>query len=90
MATSVKLDAELKERVQNLAEARQRSAHWIMCEAIRHYVTCEEKKEAFKQDALDAWSNYQENGMHLTHEEADEWLQKLESGENAEIPKCHD
>ncbi len=88
--TSVKLDEDLKRRVQHLAKARHRSAHWIMCEAIRHYVACEEKKEAFKQDALNAWEAYQENGMHLTLEEADAWLAKLEAGEDAEIPKCHD
>lgn len=88
--TSVKLDEDLKRRIQHLAETKQRSAHWIMCEAIRHYVACEEKKEALKQDALNAWETYQENSMHLTLEEADAWLAKLESGEDAEIPKCHD
>ncbi|WP_252179972.1 CopG family transcriptional regulator [Endozoicomonas sp. 4G] len=70
-----------------MATTSHRSAHWIMCEAIRHYVACEEKKEAFKQDALNAWEVYQENGKHLTFEEADAWLAKLEAGEDAEIPK---
>ena len=35
MATSVKLDDELKNRIQHLAKVRHRSAHWIMREAIR-------------------------------------------------------
>ncbi|WP_419836576.1 CopG family ribbon-helix-helix protein [Xenorhabdus bovienii] len=35
MATSVKLDDNLKSRIQHLAEVRQRSAHWIMREACR-------------------------------------------------------
>ena len=43
----------------------------------------------FKQDALRAWEAYQENGLHLTLEEADAWLAKLEAGEDAELPKCH-
>jgi predicted transcriptional regulator len=89
MATSVKLDGNLKSRIQHLATVRNRSAHWIMCKAIRDYVEREEKREAFKQDALRAWEGYQENGLHLTLEEADAWLEKLEAGENAEIPKCH-
>ena len=89
MATSVKLDGNMKSRIQHLAEARHRSAHWIMCEAIRDYVEREEKRETFKQDALRAWDTYQENGLHLTLEEADTWLAKLESGEDAELPKCH-
>ncbi|QIM50425.1 ribbon-helix-helix protein, CopG family [Pusillimonas sp. DMV24BSW_D] len=90
MATTVKLDDDLKDRIQNLAKARHRSAHWIMREAIRHYVDQEEKREAFKQDALRAWQNYQEDGQHLTSEEADAWLEKLEAGLDAEPPKCHD
>ena len=89
MATSVKLDDDLKKRIQHLADSRQRTPHWIMREAIRDYVTREEAKESFKQDALQAWETYQENGLHLTMEEADAWLKKLEAGEEAELPKCH-
>lgn len=42
-ATSLKLDASLKERVQRLAQARLRSPHWLMCEAIREFVEREEQ-----------------------------------------------
>ena len=89
MATSVKLDGDLKSRIQHLADVRQRSSHWIMCEAIRDYVEREEKREIFRQDALRAWNTYEENGLHLKHEEADAWLAKLEMGEDKELPKCH-
>jgi len=89
MATSVKLDDDLRSRIQSLAEVKQRSSHWIMREAIRDYVEREEKREAFKQDALRAWETYRESGLHLTLEEADAWLAKLERGDDAEIPKCH-
>ena len=88
-ATSIKLDGTLKERVQNLAEARRRSSHWIMREAIAQYVEREEKREAFKQEAIRAWEEYQQTGLHVTLEEADAWLAKLEAGEKAEPPKCH-
>ncbi len=88
-ATSIKLDEELKGRVQHLAEARRRSSHWIMREAISQYVDREEKRESFKQDAVRAWEEYETTGLHLTSEEADAWLAKLEAGEEAEPPKCH-
>lgn len=90
MATTIKLDDELKTRVHRLADLRDRSAHWIMREAITQYVEREEKREAFKQDAMRAWNDYQANGLHVTHEEADAWLAKLEAGEDAEPPKCHE
>jgi predicted transcriptional regulator len=88
MATSLKLDEALKGRVQQLASLRRRSAHWIMREAIAQYVEREEKREAFKQDALRAWSEYRATGQHVSEEDADAWLAKLESGEDADIPKC--
>ena len=87
--TSLKLDVELKERVQRLAVARRRSAHWIMREAVTQYVSREEQREQFRQDALAAWNDYQATGLHATAEETDAWLAKLEAGEVAEAPECH-
>jgi predicted transcriptional regulator len=86
--TSLKLDAEVKQRVQRLASARRRSPHWLMREAIEEYVEREEKREQFRQDALAAWANYQATGRHVTAEEADTWLAKLEAGKDAAPPKC--
>ena len=88
--TSVKLDTETKERIQRLAAARRRSAHWVMREAIEQYVEREEKCEQFRQDALSAWNHYQTTGLHATAEEADAWLAKLEAGKDVAPPKCHD
>jgi predicted transcriptional regulator len=89
MATSLKIDDTLKKRIQHLAGQRRRSPHWIMLEAIRQYVEREEKRETFKEDALCAWQAYHQTGLHLTLEEADDWLARLEAGEDAEPPKCH-
>ncbi len=87
--TSLKLDRELKDRVQRLATARRRSPHWIMREAVEQYVGREEQRERLRQDALAAWAHYQTTGLHATAEEADAWLAKLEAGEDAEAPGCH-
>jgi len=66
MATSVKLDEDLRARVQQLAQRQQRSAHWIMREAIRDYVERQEAKERFVQESLASWTSYKETGKHLT------------------------
>jgi len=86
--TSLKLDARIKKRMQKLAEARSRSAHWLMREAIEQYVEREEKREALRQAALAAWADYRATGLHVTASEADEWLEKLEAGKDADAPKC--
>lgn len=87
--TSLKLDLKVKKRIQRLASSRRRSPHWIMREAIEQYVEREEKREQLRQDALAAWTNFQTTGLHVTAEEADAWLAKLEAGEDAAPPKCH-
>ena len=87
--TSLKLDEEMKGRVQRLALVRRRSAHWIMREAIEQYIEREEKREQFRLFALAAWNNYQATGLHVTAGETDAWLAKLEDGEDADPPECH-
>ena len=87
--TSVKLDQETKARVQRLAAAQRRTAHWIMREAVEQYVEREEARERLRQDALAAWAGYQADGQHVTAAEADIWLGKLEAGEDADPPECH-
>ena len=89
MATSVKLDDDLKSRIQHLADLRQRSSHWIMREAIRDYVEREEARESFKQQALASWTAYQETGQHLTGQEVRDWLNTWGTDKETKIPQCH-
>lgn len=87
--TSLKLDAEIKTRLQQLAQARRRSSHWLMREAIEQYLEREERREQVRQDALAAWAEYQATGLHVTAEEADAWLARLKAGEDIEPPLPH-
>jgi predicted transcriptional regulator len=87
---AIKLDEDTKDRVKRLAEARQRTPHWLMREAIAQYVDREEKREAFRQDTLKAWANFRDTGLHVTADEADAWLAQLEHGKDVDPPTCHD
>ena len=86
--TSLKLDAELRERLRRLAGARRRTPHWLMREAIAQYVGREEGREQLRADALAAWADYQATGQHATGEAVDSWLAQLEAGEDADPPAC--
>jgi len=87
--TSLKLDADIKDRLRWLASVRDRKPHYLMREAIQQYVEREEKREQLRQHALTAWSDFQASGLHVTAEEADAWLAKLEAGEDVDAPECH-
>ncbi len=86
---AIKIDEDTKARVKKLAQARQRTAHWLMREAITQYVDREEKREAFRQRTLEAWEAYRATGLHVTAAEADAWLAQLEEGKDIEPPACH-
>jgi len=86
---AIKIDEDTKARIKRLADARHRTPHWSMREAITQYVEREEKREAFRQDTLKAWEAYRTTGLHVTAEEADAWLAQLEQGKDVEPPECH-
>jgi len=86
---AVKLDEATRNRIQKLAEARDRTPHWILREAVAEFLDREEKRETFRQAAREAWQEYELTGLHVTHSEADAWLARLEDGETCEPPECH-
>ena len=86
---SVKLDNEIRDRIKHIAEARHRTTHWVMREAIQQYVEREWRREAFRQATTQAWEEYQETGLHVTKDEAVAWLETW-GGENEKaVPICH-
>lgn len=86
---AIKIDEKTKARVERLAEARHRTSHWLMREAITQYVDREEKREVFRQETLNAWEAYRATGLHVIADEADAWLAQLEQGNDIEPPACH-
>jgi predicted transcriptional regulator len=90
VVTSIKLDDELKGRVQTLAAARRRTSHWIMREAIAEYVEREEKREALRQDTLKAWEEFEATGLHAAADEVEKWLSSWGAEDERPAPACHE
>lgn len=85
----VKLDQKTRDRLKRLAQTKHRSTHWLLLEAVAQFLDREEKREAFHLDGLQAWAEYKITGKHVTHDEADSWLAKLESGAETTVPESH-
>lgn len=86
---TVRLDAPLRERIRTLAEGRQRTAHWMIKEAVREYVEREEKREALRQAALKSWEDYDATGLHVTGDEVIAWVESWGTENEREPPECH-
>lgn len=87
---SIKIDDDMKERVTRLAAARQRTAHWLMREAIAQYVEREEKREAFRQDTLKAWEEFRSTGQHASAEDVEAWLASWGTDGELPAPQCRE
>ena len=87
---AVRLGAPLKDRIRTLAEHKHRPVHWLMREAIEQYVTREELRESFRQDALNAWQEHQETGLHVTGDEVVAWLETWGTDSEQPAPICHE
>lgn len=56
---------------------------------VDQYVEHEERRQAFKQDALQAWETYQETVRHLTGQEATDWLSTWGTDDERPASRCH-
>ena len=90
VSVAVKIEPEMRERMKRLAARRQRTQHWLMRDAIRQYVEREEARDAFLRQALDAWQEYRETGLHASAEEVLAWLATWGGESEAAAPECHE
>lgn len=81
---AVKLDQHLRTRLQALGEAKRRTPHWLMCEAIRLYVEREEQEERERAIAETRLTHYDATGEYVDHVDMKEWLLLL--GTDKELP----
>jgi predicted transcriptional regulator len=86
---SLKLDETERSRLSALATARKRSSHYLMREAVREYLTREEARQTFRDEADGAWRDYEETGLHATQAELDAWASFLGTRRPKRAPKWH-
>ena len=88
--TSVKLSDDMSVRLRRLADNKRRTPHWLMVEAIKRYIEQEEHKAAFYADGLASWEEFQQDGQHITWDEAKSWIGTWGTDDEQEAPQCHE
>jgi len=76
-SVAVKLEDEIKQRIQDLGEIKDRSSHWLMKRAILDYLEREEQFEQEKREDKQRWEDYAQSGEAITHNEMKDWLKSL-------------
>ena len=49
----------------------------------------DQKREVFRQTALNAWNNFRQSGRYVDASDADAWLAELERGIDCKFPTMH-
>jgi predicted transcriptional regulator len=84
---AIKLDDETNNRLKVLAEQRNRSAHWLLRDALQRYLAEEERYEREKAEDLAEYEDYLLTGRGIANETVVLWLNELASGKKAAWPK---
>ena len=86
---TVKLELSERERIKSIATFRNRTPHFIMKEAIQHYLKHAEAEQNFISAGESSWQDYESTEMHITLGEAKEWAKKRKTDPDATLPACH-
>lgn len=73
----VKLDDETRNRLKKLGDAKRRSTHWLVKDAVARYLDAEERYEREKGEDLARWKRYVETGYAIPHEEVKARMRQL-------------
>jgi len=71
----VRLDQQLENRLNALAQKTRRSKSFIAKEALIRYIGEEERKQRENGLTLARWGEYQETGETISNESMVEWLE---------------
>lgn len=88
MAVSLRLPAEVKKKVEQLAESQETTAHAFMLDAIREKVEAEEERAAFHVEARRRLARMKKTGLAIPADEVFAYLDKTVAGGSAARPKA--
>ena len=86
--TSVKL-GHRKHVLAQIAEQKQRTVHSLVVEAVDAYIAQVQARMEYEAQAIRSFENYQQTGLHVTHDELQAWADSLNSNAPLEVPTCH-
>ena len=89
MATTlgIKVDDKTRDRLARIADALDRTPHWVLKAALESYLDREEARLAEEADDSARWERHLLTGEAVPHETARAWLESLSRGETEPCPR---
>ena len=76
----IKLDDDVQKRLKVLAQAKNRTPHWLMRTAVEDYLNREEQYEKEKAEDMARWEHYLLTGKAIDNKSVMPWLKDLSEG----------
>ena len=86
---TLKLDDTHRQRLKSLAEAKHRSSHYLMKEAIERYLTQEEAEQVVLQSVDAEIAHFEASGQHIDLGDVKAWAQEIKQNRQATLPPWH-
>ena len=83
----VKLEPDIRDRLERLGEIKHRSPHWLMKDAITRYLEEEEHNEQLNRETLARWQEA-EQGKVVSHQAVSKWLDTWGTDTESDKPPC--
>jgi predicted transcriptional regulator len=83
----IKVDESTRERLQALADATDRSPHWLMKAALTEYLDREERHLRERREDQERWDRYVLTGDAQPHARVRAWLEALADGKDEPCPR---
>ena len=87
--TTLRIDADLKARLNSLCELDNTNQSDIMRLALVKYLDEKEYEHSLRQASIKAYRDYQETGLHLTSDEFFGWVSTWGTDNEKDAPECH-
>lgn len=87
-ATSLKLPAALKARIDGIAKATGTTAHAFMLEALEREADRAERYEAFLEDALTSERALERTGVHYAATDVFRYMEARAAGKRVRRPRA--
>lgn len=80
---TIRVDAEIKQRLEQLARQQRRSKSFVAGEAIGEYIAIQEAQIAGIRDAIAEL----ERGEAIAHEQVRDWVESWDDAHEHSLPK---
>lgn len=83
----IKVDDETRERLKALAQAKDRSPHWMIKKALMEFLDREEERELERREDAARWERFVLTGEAVDHDRVRSWLEALAEGKTMPRPR---